>query len=567
MEEMTPDNLNKHKVLLMVLPYWTPLLPMLGISSIKSYLQENGVEAFTIDSNVDEDFLEMHDKYFNLLEGALSDDKVISKNHILNIGHNVMQNHMMAYINKKANEKDYFELLDLNLREFFFIEPSNILLTQLNEIVTDFFLKLDHYIEQIIKEHNPTVLGLSVFNHTLPASIFTFRLIKERYPYIRLTMGGGVFSTTLPLDSPNLSSFLDEMKDIIDKIFVGPSEVAFLKYLQGEFEDEKIILTNQKKDCQFDINKAPLPDFGDFDLEKFPYLASYGSVGCPFKCSFCSETVLWGGFREKYPEKIVSDMKALSERHDYQLFWMCDSLVNPFATELAREIIEKDYSLYWDGYFRVDKKAEKFENCLLWRRGGMYKARLGVESGSQKVLNLMDKRITVDMIRKSLRNLAEAGIKTTTYWILGYPGETEEDFQMTLDLITELKDYIYEVMCEPFYYNHSGQVKSEEWLKDSVSRRLFPEKFKDMLLTETWIMDCNPPRETIFKRLRQFVDHCNNKLGIPTPYTIRELCKADERWMKLHPNAVPPLINFMYEKNIEENKAVPYPILNGGITR
>jgi len=85
-------------------------------------------------------------------------------------------------------------------------------------------------------------------------------------------------------------------------------------------------------------------------------------------------------------------------------------------------------------------------------------------------------------------------------------------------------------------------------------------------MLETWVLDTPPSREETYKRLNRFVDHCK-KLGIPNPYTLREIYEADERWKKLHPNAVPSLMDFLQAKNsgiisIAENKQVK-PIVHG----
>jgi len=173
---------------------------------------------------------------------------------------------------------------------------------------------------------------------------------------------------------------------------------------------------------------------------------------------------------------------------------------------------------------------------------------------------LMGKKVTVAQTVDSVSCLAFAGIKTTTYWIIGYPGETEADFQMTLDLIEKLRDDIYEADCNPFAFFLKGQVNSKEWVKRNKCVPLYPEEAKDMLLIQTWMMDCYPPAEEIHRRLNRFVQHCQ-KLNIPNPYTLRDIYKADERWKQLHKNAVPPLVKFMgfKEHNIEfidENKNV-----------
>jgi radical SAM superfamily enzyme YgiQ (UPF0313 family) len=235
---------------------------------------------------------------------------------------------------------------------------------------------------------------------------------------------------------------------------------------------------------------------------------------------------------------------------------MCDSLLNPIITELAKVLLEKDVSIYWDGYLRVDKASCDIDNVFQWRRGGFYRARLGVESGSQKILDAMHKEITIEQIKEAIINLSYAGIKTTTYWIIGYPGETEEDFQQTLDLIEELKDEIYEADCNGFIYFLTGQAHSKEWVDQYKSISLYPDKVKNMLMLNTWILDCEPSREETFKRVNRFVQHCK-RLGIPNPYSLHDVYLADERWTHLHENAVPPLVQFeMNGPCIDERKKV-----------
>jgi radical SAM superfamily enzyme YgiQ (UPF0313 family) len=221
---------------------------------------------------------------------------------------------------------------------------------------------------------------------------------------------------------------------------------------------------------------------------------------------------------------------------------MCDSLLNPLITNLSKELLKRNIPVYWDGYLRADKQVCHTRNTLLWRRSGFYRARLGLESGSRHILNLMDKKITPAQIIKAVCSLAYAGIKTTTYWLIGYPGETEEDFQQTLDLIEALKDNIYEADCNPFEFFLTGQVGSGKWQgKESI--RLYPEHARDMLVTETWYLSGEPSREETYQRVNRFIRHCQ-KLGIPNPYSMIDIHKADLRWKKLQLNAVPSLVDF-----------------------
>ncbi|MCP4146554.1 MAG: B12-binding domain-containing radical SAM protein, partial [bacterium] len=370
-------------------------------------------------------------------------------------------------------------------------------------------------------------------------------------------MGGGVFANQLAEGSPELEYFLEKTRDYIDKIIIGEGEILFLEYMQGKLPAQQRVYT--LRDIQgktLDITRGHMVDFSDFDVAKYPYLASFASRSCPFNCSFCTETLQWGRYRKRDLEAMVEELIEISRRCGNQLFLLCDSLLNPIITPLSNRLIEAGQSLYWDGYLRVDKAAAIPENVYLWRRAGFYRARLGIESGSQNILEKMDKKITPAQVETTVTSLANYGIKTSTMWLIGHPGETEEDFQQTLDLIEELKDDIYDADVNTFNYYPTGQVNSSVWLEKNKSYPLYPEKFREMLMVQTWQLNAEPAREEIYKRLNRFKQHLD-KLGIPNPYTMNDIYRADERWRQLHTNAVPSVVEFRNnEIKIDENKRV-----------
>jgi radical SAM superfamily enzyme YgiQ (UPF0313 family) len=367
-------------------------------------------------------------------------------------------------------------------------------------------------------------------------------------------MGGGVLADQLALGSPDWEFFL-EKTPYIDRIIVGEGEYSFLYYLQGKLPGSKKVITLEDIDGKlFDISSPVLPDFSDFELHYYPYLGAYTSRGCPYQCSFCSETVRWRKYRKKSAGQVVRELRELHQLYGSRLFLMSDSLLNPIVTPLAAELEKADFGVYWDGYLRVDKHSCDADITLQWRRGGFYRARLGVESGSARVLEMMDKRVTPRQIKESVISLARAGIKTTTYWVIGYPGETEADFQQTLDLVEELKNYIYEAEFNAFWYFLSAQVKADEWF--SRSKPLYPEQAKHMLILSTYILDIEPSREETHSRMRRFSERIT-RLGIPNPYSLHDIYQADERWKKLHKNAVPSLVELGdKDSGIDECKTV-----------
>lgn len=527
------------------MPFWPPLIPPVGLGCLKAYLKKEGFHVTTIDTNVLDRFRRTYDSYFELLKGGVPGDR---QGNFYNLGIDVLQNHMTANFRKQetgyGDESKYNDLLKRLIYENFFCNVDDLFAEELDREVVDFFTELSTYLAELLEEKKPDVLGVSIYKGNFGASLFALKTARELYPEIMTIMGGGIFSDQLAVGSPNFKYFI-EHTPYIDKVIVGEGELLFTKLLLGELpEHQKVFTQLDIKGQIMPLDSAPVPDFSGFDTSFYAQMASYTSRSCPFQCGFCAETVNWGRFRKKKAKQVVSELDELYRQHRQQLFLMSDSLLNPVVDDLSKELMQSKNILYWDGYLRADKQVCDLDKVYLWRRGGFYRARLGIESGSNHVLELMDKRITPEQIKTVLANLSEAGIKTSTYWVIGYPGETENDFQKTLELIEEVREYIYEAECNPFRFYLSGQVQSEHWSGGKNSVQLYPEIFGDLLMIRTWVMDEKSlPREVLYNRVNRFVEHCR-KLGIPNPYSWSEIYEADKRWKSLHINAVPMLVEF-----------------------
>lgn len=545
-------NSNKQKIILGLLPYWTPLIPPLGIACLKSSLQQDGCTVKAFDANLEEEFREIYDRYFNCLKAGIPPHQ---RGNFYNVGHDVLGNHLMAHFNKK-DEGEYTRLVKLLVSNNFYCQIPDPLILEMERLAEEFYSRLEKYILHLVRSEEPSVLGISVYRGTLAASLFAFKLVKEKYPGIITVMGGAVFSQCLVLGSSSFELLL-EKTPYIDKIIIGEGELLFRRLMAGELDPTRKVYTSADINGDIlDLSTASLPDFSDFDMKYYAFNSAYTSRSCPHQCSFCAERVIWGQYRKKDPAKIVDELLSLYRQYGKPLFLMCDSLLNPVITCLAREIIHREVSLYWDGYLRADRQVCSEENTFLWRRGGLYRARLGLESGSERVLNLIGKHITPAQIKAAVISLARAGIKTSTMWVVGHPGETEADFQQTLDLVTDLKDDIYEAECNPFRYFYTGQVNSENWANRYRRVSLYPEDTRELLIAQTWVLDCDPPRQEIYRRLVRFEEHCQ-KLGIPNPYSLNEIYKADERWQKMQENAVPSLVDFSRQHvSIVESKHI-----------
>jgi len=553
-------NLKNNKILLAMLPYWDPIIPPNGIAHLKGFLQKDGFEVKTVDVVVEEIFQKIYKKFFNALEECIPKS---NRGNFFNIGHYMLQNLMMAHYNQD-NEREYVELVKELIYKTYYINIRDIQAHDLINVLEEFYSKFEEYFIALLEKEKPAVVGLTAYKATLPASLFALQLTKKKFPYIKTLIGGGIFVDSHAIGTPNHKILLDYTQPFLDKLIVGQGELLFLEYLKGNLPDTKRVYTRDDIGGKIlQLSEIGLPDFSDFDLTKYPYLVATASSSCPNQCSFCSSQWYYGPHRKKDPKQTAAEMVALHEKYGHQLFFMTDSLINTVVSDLTQELAQSPYSLYFDTYCRVDNASANIENTLAWRRGGLYRVRMGTESGSQKILDIMGKEITTHQTKASITALAHAGIKTTTYWVVGHPGETEEDFQATLNLIGELKNDIYQAEANPFHFHSTTQSGADQWSDKKM--RLYSETAQKMLIFETWTAKIEPLREEVYQRLFRFDDFCTS-VGIPNPYSLTEYMEAEKRWQKLHKFAVPSTIDFLDKTgDIKENKNIKNLALAGNM--
>lgn len=522
----------------MTLPFLTPLVPSVGISCLKSYLQKEGYKVTTVDGMTNNDLKRICYEYFDTLRSFIP---VKQQGYYYNIALDVMLNHFMAYINKEKNPGYYEELIEQLIYNNFYVKANRDEIMQIDNITSLFYDELKKYVVHLIDKISPSILGFSIYKGTLAASVYTGRLVREIAPDMEILLGGTIFSQELFPGSPNFNRFL-ENESFFDKIFIGESEILFLEYLNKNLDAGKKVYTLSNIDNKLlDLDNVALPDYSDFDMSSYLMLPMFTSRGCIYKCSFCAETIYWKKYHKKTVHKVADDFENLSTKYSKNLFILTDCLINPLIDGLSETLTARKKQFYWDVYIKVDKNICDFSKVIKWRKAGFYRARLGIESGSQRLLDIIDKKITVEQIKQSIVNLANAGIKTTTYWISGHPDETEEDFSQTLMLLEELQDYIFEAECDPFRYFHTGQVNAKDWLEKNNNYHLYPNYATDMLLMQTYCLNTSPSREEIYERNFRFKEKCVS-LGIPNPYSIGEIIDADKRWKELHKNSVPSIM-------------------------
>ena len=195
-----------------------------------------------------------------------------------------------------------------------------------------------------------------------------------------------------------------------------------------------------------DIDKIPFPTFEEFDLKLYsnkelPILTSRGCIG---KCTYCTDYIISGCYRFRSAEKIVEELIFLIAKYKIRMFALNDLLCNANLKELEKTcdlIIKNKLKIKWGGYatIRSDMGARLLKKM---KRAGCVTMHYGFESGSNKVLKLMNKYYTAEDTEELIKKTKIAGIGVVVNIIVGFPGETVKDFNETIEFIKKNNSYI-----------------------------------------------------------------------------------------------------------------------------
>lgn len=199
-----------------------------------------------------------------------------------------------------------------------------------------------------------------------------------------------------------------------------------------------------------DLDQIPFPTYDQVPLSSYttevmPFLFSRGCVG---RCVFCADRIHQPGFRCRSPEHAVAELAHHYHQHQRRIFTFNDLICNGDRHRLRRmcqQIIRQRLDLCWSSYAMINRHLTQ-DALRLMLRSGCYNLHFGFESASDRVLQLMRKPYTAALARQVLEHANEVGIKTSINLIVGFPGETEQDFEQTLDFISESYQLIHKVL-------------------------------------------------------------------------------------------------------------------------
>jgi anaerobic magnesium-protoporphyrin IX monomethyl ester cyclase len=302
---------------------------------------------------------------------------------------------------------------------------------------------------KFINAYQPDIIGFSVmtpsYSLALGMACFTKKLSDAFIVF------GGPHPTLCPEDAAKDPS--------VDAVIVGEGETAFLELTQlfeygskdflhnvpsAVFRGNGGIVSTALQPLIENLDALPYPDYESLARPALSELQNRHSVivsrGCPYRCAFCVDHLIWRKrSRFRSHEHVTDEIKYLYEKYDPgNLFFQQDSFLNKpeLARSVSADLISAGIRIPWWCAARVDQIHQ--ELLIILKESGLNAVILGIESGSQRILDIMNKKISIPQIERSVALLKENGIKAHAFFMIGVPDETEEDILHTMSLMKRL---------------------------------------------------------------------------------------------------------------------------------
>ncbi len=472
-------------------PQWIPTQPYLGMACLAGYLREKGVEVHQTDVNalfynyiLSKRFLE---KCKEVVEEKYAAEPGKSKD----IAACYVMSDVILDTVERA-KRDFKCEKSLNIEEYMknikILQGALKLVSEAHSVslsLFDFKTGDIHSVSEIFKsmqEHetffppiyreilslskNTFLCGISItgITHIVPGLMLAGHL-KEVNPDVKVVLGGSV--VTRWENSPGLKAIFD----FCDMIVIKEGEEALVRLSAGEMEAvpnvgylrEGRVCINPGEVIS-PLDELPTPVFENLGsyFSPRPVLPVYASRACYWgRCAFCDHGYGYNReYRQRSPQRVVEDLSELEKTYGARYFTFADEAIPPSYLRVLSDCIRASgLEVRWLANVRAERFTEDVCEKVYGAGGRMLL--FGVESGCQRVLDLMDKGTSVYNTKRVLRMCKDAGLWNHAFLFFGFPGEKREDAAETIKFVCENKDIIDSVGCSTFLAGKYARVCME----------------------------------------------------------------------------------------------------------
>lgn len=322
-------------------------------------------------------------------------------------------------------------------------------------------------VTKLILQQTPDLVCFTITTPLLPSALDIVRVLRklENPPIL---IAGGPHATVLPAEMLEEGMFdyvvrsegEDTTEELIRRLLDGNDAEG----VQGvSWRKNGEIVHNPERPLTKQLERFPYPDWSLYPVKLYSSLARRNdfslpittSRGCPFGCTFCYKGVYGRRLRMRSPEVVVDEWEFLVKRYGVKEIAVLDDVFT-FDAERAIKIcdllVERGLNhIPWSttNGIRADNATPELFHAL--KRGGCYRVYFGIESGVQKIIDSLQKKIKVEQVRNAVQWAKDAGLEVGGYFMIGNVGESYDDMDTTIDFALELDpDYAQFTIATPY---------------------------------------------------------------------------------------------------------------------
>lgn len=304
-------------------------------------------------------------------------------------------------------------------------------------------------IANVISDCNPDVVGITVMTAKYASAIKVSEIAKSLNESIKVVWGGPhpTICAKEVINEPLVDfSVSGEGEETFEELLkqLKNGEDSFAKIEGLAFKKNGISQANAPRVLAHNLDEFAPPDRQSMIYPERYFADSFGNMitsrGCPFLCGYCSAKSIWTR-KNRYRgiDSVISEIRGIKSKFGSRTFYFWDDsfTVNRNRTiDICNRLINESLNISWGCTTRVDLLDE--ELLLLMKKAGCDYISIGVESGSERILKIIEKGISVEQVKKAARMLKKIKIPFEAFFMIGFPDETEEDIEKTLQLMKEL---------------------------------------------------------------------------------------------------------------------------------
>ncbi|MBC3845569.1 B12-binding domain-containing radical SAM protein [Winogradskyella echinorum] len=299
-----------------------------------------------------------------------------------------------------------------------------------------------------IEEKQPKVVAIYT---NLMTKINVIKLVKilkteKKYGFPKLILGG-------PDITYNCENYLNTG---VDFLIIGEGEQTTLELYNAikenndfskitgiaYLENGSVVKTPPRIKMK-DLSELPLPNRAAIPVDKYlsTWKTHHGKSsmtistqrGCPYTCKWCSTAVYGQSYRRRPAKMVAAEMLMLKQTYNTDSIWFVDDVFtvsHKWIKEFHEEVLKQNATIPFECITRAERLTD--EVLQLLKEAGCFRIWIGAESGSQKIIDAMDRRVDVDVVKSAIKKTNEIGMETGTFIMVGYPGEDEQDINETI---------------------------------------------------------------------------------------------------------------------------------------